>query len=50
MQRDGPSSTQISVRTLYRYIDEKLIPNVKNENILHKSELPIECTLKLLLT
>lgn len=33
-----PSKTQISTRTLYRYIDEGLIPEVCNEDLLHKGK------------
>jgi IS30 family transposase len=31
-----PSETIISVRTLYRYIDEGLIPNVSSDDLLHR--------------
>jgi len=33
-----PSKTRISVRTLYRYIAEGLIPDVSNEDLLHKGK------------
>jgi len=31
-----PSETRISIRTLYRYIDDDLIPNVTTDNLLRK--------------
>jgi IS30 family transposase len=38
-EKDGwPTTTRISVRTLYRYIAEGLIPDVSEENLLHKGK------------
>ena len=33
-----PTETRISVRTLYRYITEELIPDVSENNLLHKGK------------
>jgi IS30 family transposase len=33
-----PSQTRISLRTLYRYIEEGLIPGVSSEDLLHKGK------------
>lgn len=38
-EKDGwPTETRISVRTLYRYIAEGLIPEVSEEDLLHKGK------------